>query len=190
MADAAIASCTEHPGRAVATTCLRCGSFICDWCVKLAPSWAPGLCVKCQRVKHASEPPVMALSRPYMLVSVALFIRPWLGVAATLVAVTVGVRAVELSDQALATQATFAIVAGAVLTLGAFVAMLLFWMRRKVARPFILGVYLLDTLDGVGALVLDLHGALSVLMVLRLMINLGLMVWVATADDARRMLVR
>jgi hypothetical protein len=49
---------------------------------------------------------------------------------------------------------------------------------------------LLDTLDGVGALVLDLHGALSVLVVLRLMINLGLMVWVATADDARRMLVR
>lgn len=47
---APLTSCVDHPTRAGATACLRCGRFVCDWCIKLAPSWAPGHCGACQQV--------------------------------------------------------------------------------------------------------------------------------------------
>lgn len=44
-------TCALHT-RPAEQTCKRCGVFICDWCVKLAPDWGPGLCHDC--LKHAA----------------------------------------------------------------------------------------------------------------------------------------
>lgn len=38
--------CALHQ-RPPSSTCARCGTFRCDWCEKLTPSWATGLCQQC-----------------------------------------------------------------------------------------------------------------------------------------------
>ena len=39
-------ACKLH-SRPRSATCQRCGQFLCDWCVKLAPSWGAGYCGDC-----------------------------------------------------------------------------------------------------------------------------------------------
>src|SRR5262249_8680179 len=74
-------ACVDHPGRAVAATCLRCGRFVCDWCVKLAPSWGHGLCLDCQKKKGAGTVRSAGnwMTGPLLLAGVALLISPSLG---------------------------------------------------------------------------------------------------------------
>lgn len=52
------ARCPLHQ-RPSEQTCTRCGTFVCDWCVKLAPDWGPGLCHECLR----RDPPRTAVVR-------------------------------------------------------------------------------------------------------------------------------
>jgi len=56
------ARCEPH-GREATQTCRRCGVFLCDWCVKLAPDWGPGLCPGCQRL--CAPPPPRRLPRSW-----------------------------------------------------------------------------------------------------------------------------
>jgi hypothetical protein len=62
------ATCALH-GRASEQTCTRCGVFLCDWCVKLAPDWGVGLCQDCLRIKAPKTPVVRASFRSSFLVS-------------------------------------------------------------------------------------------------------------------------
>ena len=190
MAEVATASCSEHPGRAAFAPCTRCGAFICDWCVKLAPSWGPGLCAKCQKVKHGAVAPPMALSKAFILVSVALFVRPWLSMGGVFQDLTEGSRAAAGHNPQLATQFLVATVADGLLTVLAFVAMGLFWFRRKAARPVIVVMYALDVLGRVAQLLIDGPSVFSLWLVVYLAVDLLVMVWILQSDDARRMLVR
>jgi hypothetical protein len=53
----------HHPSKVADTPCSRCGTFICEWCVKLAPDWAAGQCVDCQRVVQPSGTAASKLGR-------------------------------------------------------------------------------------------------------------------------------
>jgi hypothetical protein len=188
MADFADARCTEHPGRAAAATCTRCGNFICDWCVKLAPSWGPGLCAQCQKVKHTAALPPMALSKGFIVVSVLIFIRPWWTLWGLRDVFALGAQAVDGQDAAAATAAMGLLATGVLFVGLSFVAMALFWLRRKAARPVLLAAYGLDSLDLIALVAMT--DALSGAVVVRLAINAAIMVWVVTAPEAKRMLAR
>lgn len=190
MSQLPAASCTVHPGRPVSATCTRCGAFLCDWCVKLAPSWGPGLCQSCQKVKHVEAAPAITLSRPLVLVSTVLMLRPWLGIGAFFSDLGLGADARAAGDTALATQALGLAAADALLTVLAFVASALFFLRLKVARPLLVGLFAADLVDQVvpfalghpntsGAAILAL-GAVRVLVV----------VWLLSSAEVDRMLVR
>jgi hypothetical protein len=76
--DASVARCGEHPGRAAEVPCTRCGAFLCDWCVKLAPSWGNGLCASCQK-RVAAEPAArVPKSGLFMWVSFGVLLGPFL----------------------------------------------------------------------------------------------------------------
>ncbi|MFT3710165.1 MAG: hypothetical protein QM817_21270 [Archangium sp.] len=53
------ATCPLHQ-RPSEQTCARCGVFLCDWCVKLAPDWGAGLCSDCVRHTAPKTPVVRA----------------------------------------------------------------------------------------------------------------------------------
>lgn len=84
------ASCSLHQREATAT-CTRFGVFLCDWCVKLAPTWSIGLCAEC--MKRVPWPDTRLLTLPRLLNKVFA-----LGVAAMLVAF--GVLALSLVSSA------------------------------------------------------------------------------------------
>ncbi len=72
------ARCVEHPDRTAAAPCERCGAFRCDWCVKLAPSWGPGLCAACQKRAPTAGTGRLPRSRLFMLVSIGVLLSPFL----------------------------------------------------------------------------------------------------------------
>src|SRR5262245_45641633 len=73
-----LVKCPDHPTRDVVETCMRCGRFLCDWCVKLSPSWGPGLCASCQR-HQAPRAAGHWLKGWLMLAGALLLILPVLG---------------------------------------------------------------------------------------------------------------
>jgi hypothetical protein len=71
------ARCGEHPDRAAEAPCTRCGAFRCDWCVKLAPSWGPGLCASCQKRQAVDPAAKLPRSRLFMFVSFGVLLGPF-----------------------------------------------------------------------------------------------------------------
>lgn len=76
------ARCSHH-ARVAQVPCARCGSLLCDWCVKLAPSWGQGLCPSCQ---HAAAPKAGARFGPVRLRTQMVMMLFGVGGAAGLVA--------------------------------------------------------------------------------------------------------
>src|SRR5439155_5363713 len=69
--------CVDHPTRSAEAACLRCGRFICDWCVKLAPSWAPAShCPPCQKQFAGAPSAGHWMKGPLAFAAVGLVLNP------------------------------------------------------------------------------------------------------------------
>jgi hypothetical protein len=66
------APCPDHPTRVTTDTCVRCGRFLCDWCILTAPDWAPRSCAPCQQIVFKAAPPPIRLQVGILIVLVAM----------------------------------------------------------------------------------------------------------------------
>ncbi|MBL8954065.1 MAG: hypothetical protein JNK82_25030 [Myxococcaceae bacterium] len=127
------ARCVEHPGRVAEAPCIRCGAFRCDWCVKLAPSWGPGLCAACQkRGDGGGAVTKLPRSRLFMLVSVGVLLSPF--VLWWELSEAFG----QLRDEALRGAAAVTLTVGGMLMLWNVAAIVLAALRHPAARTALL----------------------------------------------------
>jgi hypothetical protein len=184
------AVCVEHPGRAAATACVRCGTFICDWCVKLAPSWGPGLCAKCQKLVHASSGEPVAVSRLTRRVGAILIVRPLIGVYLVAGVMRFGMEAFDAQDSAALAQASIAIFGEVLITFFCAVCLLAFWLRRSWARRLIQFSYGLDFLNSAAAIFFIGGAGSALLVLLRVTLATTVLIWATASQDAKRLFAR
>lgn len=172
---ASSATCTQHPSRPADTPCVRCGAFICDWCVKLAPSWGPGLCLDCQKRTGASTPK-LPLSRGFMIVGAAVLISPfftWNEIVETK----------RLGPEVPPVVSGVVIAVLVILLVWNIGALALVALRRPQARLALLGFFAVrGVVAALGAL-----ASTGVAAWLPVALNLALFVYVGWSDDARVM---
>jgi hypothetical protein len=132
--------CSEHPGRAATTPCVRCGGFICDWCVKLAPSWGAGLCLTCQK-RAPNSAVAVPKTRMFIVAGSALLIGPFLSLMDLNDLLKMGRAAADTADKHAAAIATIGIVLVLAMMAANVVGAALFFMRRHAARGVLIALF-------------------------------------------------
>jgi len=170
--------CAEHPSRRAETPCVRCGTFICDWCVKLAPSWGPGLCLQCQKRTAGAEAQPIPKTRGFIIVAAGTLLCPFITLN-------------ELSETTKLPHGTgdeqvgrlFAIAVLVLLLVWNVLAIIVFAVQRQKARGLLLGFFgfrAVISLLGVAASWGQTPGAW-----LSILVNAALFAYVGWSDDAR-----
>lgn len=167
--------CGEHPDRRAETPCARCGTFICDWCVKLAPSWAPGLCLPCQKRTAGVEPGRIPLTRGFIVVAAATLLCPFMTLNE--LGETVRLRQGTSEERLLAVAVLLLLLVWNV------VAIITFIVKRQRARGVLLGFFGLRgiiSLLGVAATWGQATGSW-----LSILVNAAVFAYIGWSDDAR-----
>ena len=171
--------CAQHPARTADTPCLRCGAFICDWCVKLAPSWGPGLCLDCQTRAAEATPAKVPMTRGFVVVGAAVLLCPFITWNEIVDAAALARESPEYQPTVTAVIAVLV-----VLLVWNAAAIVLVALRRPRARAVLMGFF---ALRGLFSLLGVIGSGTTAVGWLPLIIYAALFFYVGWSDDARVM---